>query len=104
VLSNLHLDGLFLSICAKLGVTLNKRVQDIDFNADEFLTPEDITLIKPMAKDYQDLSLCLLSNEDGQPFGLQYMLAMARDKDLQGQRSTWNIPGGPERERASAIY
>lgn len=71
MLTKVHLNGLLTNILGKLSIRLKKPIDDIDFSAGgKFLEPTDIEFIGPTVKDYSELSVPLLSEEDLTPFSL----------------------------------
>jgi hypothetical protein len=80
ILTKIHLNGLLSNILTKLNIRLNKPLDDIDFTANDgkFLKASDIEFIGPTVKDYEELSLPLFAPEDHSPFGLRFILQMAR--------------------------
>jgi len=99
ILTKVHLNGLLSNILSKLNIRLSRPLDDIDFSANEgkFLTVADIEFIGPTVKDYSELSLPLQAQEDHSPFGLTFILHLARARDAEGRASKWFMKGGPER-------
>ena len=80
VLTKVHLNSLLANILGKLNIKLTKAIDEIDFatNEGKFLKIEDIAFIGPTVKDYSELSLPILAVKDYTPFGLTYVLELAR--------------------------
>ena len=77
MLTKVHLNGLLCNILAKLNLRLKKPVDEVDFASESgrFLEVEDIEFFGPTVKDYSELSVPLLADEDRTPFALEYVLA-----------------------------
>jgi len=97
VLTKVHLNGLLNNILTKLNIRLKKPLDEIDFtsNNGKFLSIEDIEFMGPSVKDYAELSMPIISTEDNTPFGLEFVLLMARARDSEGRKSQWYMKGGP---------